>query len=296
MVTLFDIMRNAQSGRGLDNLSHQFGLSPADTQRAVEALLPAFTLGFQRSMHNPNAFGEFVDLLSSGQYAPFFDAPKPPKAAAWASGNEALTKILGSKEVTRQIAEQAASTTGIGAQVLQQMLPMLAATIVGGVFRYASLQGMGDLFAQWSEAFHRAHDAQERKKRADARRAEPRPQPAWMNPFEAWAAMMGSMFGADNTRAQPARTSRTASPPEPASRPATNPVEAWSNLIETMLGKPMEVAPSAPASKPPAPPPPAENPLQTLAQMFETGREVQAQHLATLQAILDGFWGSGRTR
>ena len=40
----------------------------------------------------------------------------------------------------------------------------------------------------------------------------------------------------------------------------------------------------------------AENPLQLLSQMFETGREVQAQHLATLQAILDGFWGSGRTR
>jgi hypothetical protein len=176
------------------------------------------------------------------------------------------------------------------------MLPMLAAIIVGGVFRYASLQGMGDLFAQWSEAFHRAHDAQERKKRADARRAEPRPQPASMNPFEAWAAMMGSMFGADNTRAQPARTSRTPPPSEPASRPATNPVEAWSNLIETMLGKPMEVGPSAPAPKAPVPPPPAENPLQTLAQMFETGREVQAQHLATLQAILDGFWGSGRTR
>jgi hypothetical protein len=294
MVTLFDIMRNAQSGRGLDNLSHQFGLSPADTQRAVEALLPAFTLGFQRSMHNPNAFGEFVDLLSSGQYAPFFDAAKPPKAAAWASGNEALTKILGSKEVTRQIAEQAASATGIGAQVLQQMLPMLAATIVGGVFRYSSLQGMGDLFAQWSEAFHRAHDAQERKKRSDARRTEPPRQPASTNPFEAWAAMMGSMFGADSTRSQPARTSRPALRSEPASPPAMNPVEAWSNLIETMLGK--EPAPPAPVPKAPAPPPAAENPLQLLAQMFETGREVQAQHLATLQAILDGFWGSSRTR
>jgi hypothetical protein len=294
MVTLFDIMRNAQSGRGLDNLSHQFGLSPADTQRAVEALLPAFTLGFQRSMHNPNAFGEFVDLLSSGQYAPFFDAAKPPKAAAWASGNEALTKILGSKEVTRQIAEQAASATGIGAQVLQQMLPMLAATIVGGVFRYSSLQGMGDLFAQWSEAFHRAHDARERKKRSDARRTEPPRQPASTNPFEAWAAMMGSMFGADSTHSQPARTSRPALRSEPANPPAMNPVEAWSNLIETMLGK--KPAPPAPVPKAPAPPPAAENPLQLLAQMFETGREVQAQHLATLQAILDGFWGSSRTR
>jgi hypothetical protein len=293
MVTLFDIMRNAQSGRGFDNLSRQFGLSPADTQRAVEALLPAFTLGFQRNVHNPNAFGEFVDLLSSGQYAPFFDGSKPAaQAAAWASGNEVLTRIFGSKDVTRQVAEQAASMTGIGAQVLQQMLPMVAATIVGGVFRQASLQGMGDLFAQWSEAFHRAHEEQQRGAAPQPRRRASA-QPASANPFEAWAAMMGSMLGGDNARA------KTAQRPEPAS--PTNPVEAWSTMIDAMLGRPAGQAPSAPPV--PAPPPktsaapaPAENPLRALSQMFETGREVQAQHLATLQTILDGFWGAARAR
>jgi hypothetical protein len=298
MVTLFDIMRNAQNGRGFDNLSRQFGLTPADTQRAVEALLPAFTLGFQRNVQNPNAFGQFVDLLSTGQFAPFFDGTKPtPQAAAWASGNEVLTQILGSKEVTRQVAEQAASMTGIGAQVLQQMLPMVAATLMGGIFRYSSLQGMADLFAQWSEAFHRAHDSQQRGQPRSSRRGASNP-PATANPFEAWAAMMGSMFGGQNAQ------------PQPESRPAPpNPVEAWSAIIESMLGKPKEPAQAAKPAPPPAPPPPkpapsppktasspGENPLQVLAQMFETGREVQAQHLATLQTILDSFWGANRAR
>lgn len=293
MVTLFDIMRNAQSGRAFDNLSRQFGLTPADTQRAVEALLPAFTLGFQRNVHNPNAFGQFVGLLSSGQFAPFFDGTKPtPQAAAWASGNEVLTQILGSKEVTRQVAEQAASMTGIGTQVLQQMLPMVAATLMGGIFRYASLQGMADLFAQWSDAFHRAHDSQQRGQPRSSRRGTSS-SPATANPFEAWAAMMGSMFGGQNARTEP----------QPESRPApANPIEAWSAVIESMLGKPKEPAQAAKPAPPPAPPPTkvaassVENPLQALSQMFETGREVQAQHLATLQTILDSFWGAGRAR
>jgi hypothetical protein len=302
MVTLFDIMRNAQSGQGFDNLSRQFGLTPADTQRAVEALLPAFTLGFQRNVYNPTAFGQFVELLSSGQDAPFFDGAKPAaQAAAWASGNWVLTQILGSKDVTRKVAEQAASMTGIGAQVLQQMLPMVAATLMGGIFRYASLQGMGDLFAQWSDAFHKAHTAQQRGEQPQPRRGAS-PQAASANPFEAWAAMMGSMFSGENGRA--ARERR----PEAASRPApANPIELWSAMVESMLGKPNEApaaqgprpspAPRAAKAEPqPAPKPQVDNPLQALSQMFETGREVQAQHLATLQSILDGFWGARRAR
>jgi hypothetical protein len=105
--------------------------------------------------------------------------------------------------------------------------------------------------------------------------------------------MMGSMFGGQNARTEP----------QPESRPApANPIEAWSAVIESMLGKPKEPAQAAKPAPPPAPPPTkvaassVENPLQALSQMFETGREVQAQHLATLQTILDSFWGAGRAR
>jgi hypothetical protein len=40
MVNLFDIMRNAEHGAALHNMARRFSLSPADTQHALDALLP----------------------------------------------------------------------------------------------------------------------------------------------------------------------------------------------------------------------------------------------------------------
>lgn len=261
MVNLLDIMRTAQSGAGLQNLSRQFGLKPADAQRAVEALLPAFSLGFQHVVHDPNAFAQLLQMVASGRYAPFFDAQQPLSPAAWAGGGDVLTKIMGSKEVSRRVAEQAAAATGMGVEVLQQMLPMVAATLIGGAFRYASLEGMSELFARWSEAFQQAHVSQ-----------KPAPAPASpANPLEMWAALLNPA---------PSR-------PAPRNPVPQNPTAAWSAMVDAMLG-------GGAAPKAPEPPPPL-NPVQVLAQMFETGSQAQAQYLASLKAVMDRAWDGGGT-
>jgi hypothetical protein len=280
MVNLFDIMRNAQGGEGLNNLSRRFGLSFGDTQRAVEALLPAFSLAFQRNMHDPNAFARFIELLGSGRYAPFYDGgatASPEKAAAgWANGTEVLNRIMGSKDVSRRVAEQAAVATGIGVDVLQQMLPLVAATIMGGVFRQASLQGLGDLFARWAEAFHRAHAGQ----------AQPAAPASWPqqagNPFEIWMSLLAPTQSAGLANGG-ARIAQASAAPTSGSAPS-NPVEAWAAMVDAMLGR-----------KPPAPPAPPEppagtNPLQVLSQMFDAGTAMQTQYVAALQGIIDRFW------
>jgi hypothetical protein len=260
MVNLFDIMRNAQSGAGVQNLSRQFGLTGPDTQRALEALLPAFSAGFQRLAHDPNAFAQLLQMVTSGGYAPFFDAPQT-SAASWEKGAEALTRIMGSKATSRIVAEQAAAATGMGVDVLQQMLPMVAATLIGGAFRYASLDGMGDMLARWSDAFKQAHAAQQPPKPV------PRPSPA--SPFEIWLAALN-----------PAQSVSRAPPPPPAPR---NQAEAWSALVDAMLGGPA-------AAKPAPPAPPEPNPVQMLAQMFEAGSQAGAQYVASLKTIMDGAW------
>ena len=45
MPPLFDMLANAQNGKGMRPLARQFGLSQQQTQAAVEALLPAFSQG-----------------------------------------------------------------------------------------------------------------------------------------------------------------------------------------------------------------------------------------------------------
>ena len=40
MFNLFDIMRGAQGGAAIDSMARQFGLTPNQVERAMQALLP----------------------------------------------------------------------------------------------------------------------------------------------------------------------------------------------------------------------------------------------------------------
>lgn len=253
MVTLFDIVRQAQGGSALDNLSRQFGLNPDQTRHVVEAFLPAFTLGLQRAAANPFAFSQLLDMMSSGRYAPYFDggfgAPRSSE------GQQVLERLFGSPEVTRQIAAQTSAMTGVGAQVAHQMMASVASIVMGGLFKSATVEGLADFLRGWSDWLR------------TLRPPEPAPSrsaPAF-SPFAAWTDLMTAMLG------KPA--------PEKASPPALP--EPWSAFLEGLKGS------SAP--KPPPPPPSQPDPFATLSKMFETGREVQAQHLANLQSIFDGL-------
>lgn len=273
MVNLFDIMRQAQSGSALDNLSRQFGLSGPQTQRALEALLPAFTLGFQRSAQNPNVFGQILEMMSSGRYAPFYEGMFQPQPAQ-ASGQEVLDRLFGSPDVSRQIAAQASAATGIGVQVLQQMLPAIAATLMGGLFKFASVEGLSEFLRAWADWLRSLRPAD----------AAPKPGAGLASgtPYGAWSDIMGAMLG---TAPAPARQ------PEPS--PTPSPAAPWADFMQAML----KGLPSAEKAAPPPPPPPQQpNPFEVLSQMFETGREVQQQHLANLHTILDGIWGAGKSR
>ena len=116
MFTIFDLMR---PGAGMDAMARQFGLTQDQAQRATEALLPAFMLGLQRSAGNPNAFANLM-----GAAAPSTSQPQ-------AAGSQALGQLFGPPDLTRQIAEQAAHWSGVSAQVMQQMMPIVAGAGAG---------------------------------------------------------------------------------------------------------------------------------------------------------------------
>ena len=265
VVNLFDIARQSGSGSGLDALARQFGIGPAETQRAVEALLPAFTLAFQRNATNPAAFAELIGAIGSGRYASIYDSVSPARAP---DGHAILDQLFRSPEATRMVVDQTARMTGVGAEIIAAMLPTLAGLLIGGMFRFASAEGFADLLRQWSEALKVA------SRNVAASASSPQPQPT-ADPWTAWADVAAAMMGAG----------------KPAPKPAApaGPVEAWTAMMAAMV-------PSSARPAPTSAPPPVASPFDALSQMFETGREVQAQHLATLQAIMDGVWGKPQAR
>jgi hypothetical protein len=258
MITLFDIMRNAQGSGGIDLFARQAGLGAEQAQRAMEALLPAFSLGLQRSAANPAAFGALLGLMGAPGTRSFFDNPSQAfTPQGMANGNDVLRYLFGSSEASHQVAQQVAMSTGLGAQVVQQMLAPMAAVLLGGLAKSASEQGLAGLVSQWAAALHRLQ----------MQGTAPAAAASVPNPYAAWAELMASMMGTK--------------PPQPQRQEGPfNPYEFWADMMGRMVGRP--------AAAPPQPDP--SSPFGMLLQMFQTGREMQGKYLDEIETILRRAW------
>jgi hypothetical protein len=149
MMNLAEIMQAAQGGNAMTNMASQFGLSPEQTQSAMEALLPAFQNGLQRQTQDASSMTDFLQNLAGGNHAAFHDADGDgiPDDAATA-GQDVLGQLFGSKDVSRAVAAQAAATTGISDTILKSMLPVVASMVMGGLFKGMANQGFGGLLGQ----------------------------------------------------------------------------------------------------------------------------------------------------
>ena len=289
MFNPFEMMRAGQGNPGLDALARQFGLSQDQALRASAALLPAFFLGLQRSAANPDVFANLISAFNAGPFAGFFGAPaQAPAPPAQTPAEEMVGRIFGSPELTRRVAAEAATWSGVSAQIVQQMMPIMAAAVVGSLSKFSEIM------------------RQQASGQAPAP-AAPGASPA-MQPIAAWLDMMRMMTGA------PAPAARAPEPPpKPAAKPpsaaasdapaATSPWAGnpWAEMALAMLGQ--TTATAAPAAPDPEPEPepepqpepepaPSEAAPAGLAQLMESGREAQQQYVASLQRMFDQFWGA----
>ena len=68
-MTLNDILHSAQGGQAVANLGAQFGLAPADAEKAAQAMIPAFSAALQQIVSNPAAVAGILKELASGDHA-----------------------------------------------------------------------------------------------------------------------------------------------------------------------------------------------------------------------------------
>jgi hypothetical protein len=148
MNNLFDMIRAAQGGTGLDAMARQFGLQQQQMNSAVEALLPAFSMGLQRQMQNPMQMMEMMGKAFQGNYAQMFDAGAAP-AETKAAGDDILSSLFGSKELSRAVAAQASAASGISSAIMKSLLPAIATMIMGAFAKMMGGQGgLGGILGQ----------------------------------------------------------------------------------------------------------------------------------------------------
>src|SRR5215470_20151397 len=135
MANLHDMLADAQDGEAVARLGREFGLSSQQTQAAVTALLPAISMGLKQSTATPEGLGNLFGMM--GHQRDLQAMHGDPKIAftqdGRATGNDILSMIFGSPDVSRAVADQAQQFSGVSSDVLKKMLPVLAGIVLSGL-------------------------------------------------------------------------------------------------------------------------------------------------------------------
>ena len=120
----------AQMG-GLKSMARELGVSEQQVESGAEALLPAILGGFKKQAQQSSgldALGGLLGQLGGGSLLDNVLSPQPTEVGR---GNDVLGEIFGSKDVSRAVAQNAASQSGLDPGLLKKMLPMLAMLVAG---------------------------------------------------------------------------------------------------------------------------------------------------------------------
>jgi hypothetical protein len=121
----------AQMG-GLQSMARELGISEAQAASGAAALAPAILGGFKKQAQaQPTGLEGLGGLLGQLGGGGLLDDVLSPRPTNVSRGNEVLGTIFGSKDVSRAVAQQGASRTGLDPGLLKKMLPMLAMLVAG---------------------------------------------------------------------------------------------------------------------------------------------------------------------
>ena len=163
MANLYEILANAQGGQAMAMLGREFKLTPKETEAAVTALLPAISAGLKRSTATPEGLGDLFGVMGQQRYLQvMYDDPDTAfSRQGIAAGNDVLSVMFGSPDVSRAISDQAQQFSGIGSSILKSILPVIAGILISGLMRGGSGQaapsapsptqgsgGLGDILGQ----------------------------------------------------------------------------------------------------------------------------------------------------
>lgn len=138
---LADMLLNAHGGGATELLAQRFGISPEQAASAVTALAPALASGIQQNAASEGGLQSLLGALLGGQHQQYVEnADTVARPDTVADGNAILGHVLGSKDASRQVASQAAEQTGLGADLLKQMLPVVAAMTMGVLSKHTAGQ------------------------------------------------------------------------------------------------------------------------------------------------------------
>ena len=131
---LLEAILGAKNGGAVDQLAGALGLNANDAKNVIGALAPALGKGLAKNSESSNGLDSLLAALESGNHQRYLDNPELAVDNNGVNeGNKILGHILGSKDVSRQLASRASEQTGVSDSLIKKMLPMLATIAMGAL-------------------------------------------------------------------------------------------------------------------------------------------------------------------
>lgn len=147
MSGLLNAVLGSAGGSAIEMLGGRFGLPPAATRSALDALLPMVTGGLKNQAQAPGGLEGLLGSVLRPAHTEYADnADVLARPGTTNMGNEVLGAIFNNnRDVSRQVAAQAAQQTGLDEGILKKMLPIVAMMAAGAMAKNASAGGLGGL-------------------------------------------------------------------------------------------------------------------------------------------------------
>jgi|CXWL01.1.fsa_nt_gi hypothetical protein len=137
-----DIAQILAGSGALDSAARELGIDPQVAAAGAAVLLPAILGGFKElAQEAPDGLGGLGSILSSMGGGGLLDAVVGPQSTPVEQGNSILGQVFGSKDVSRQVAAHGEAQSGISAETLRRLLPIIAMLVAGYMARQ---HGSGD--------------------------------------------------------------------------------------------------------------------------------------------------------
>ena len=133
-MNLLDLLDSVGGQQSLGSLASSLGLDASKTNNLVGALAPALMGALQKQTSSQDGLTGFKNALQNGKHQEYLSNPDSMSSPETVQdGNNILGHIFGSKDVSRNVAAQAAESTGINSSLIKKALPLIASLAMGAM-------------------------------------------------------------------------------------------------------------------------------------------------------------------
>jgi hypothetical protein len=133
-VNILEVLTAGQGGQVVGNLAQSFGIDRKQAADILTAVVPELAYNMERQSFNRAGLADLVSALGRADYSKAL-APGAPLTSPGVkeAGIQALDTVLWSKDRSRTVAHRAARASGVDEALVKQMLPSIAAIVMGGI-------------------------------------------------------------------------------------------------------------------------------------------------------------------